>query len=97
LHTVLANYPLTADVTQERSVAEGIMTTLTERKFDRALAYLLQGRFVEVFTFDWQTASFSGELLAAASSVAQTDITWPSVSGDEQYMPYASDDTREES
>ena len=92
LQTVLAGYPLSADVGQEKAVAEGIMATLTERKFDRALSFLLQGRPLEVFSLDWQTASFSGELLAAASEVAKSDVTWPTPSTEERYLPYASDD-----
>jgi len=95
LQTVLSSYPLVSAVDSERGVAEGIMATLLERKFDRARAFLLQGRFVEVFALDWQTASFSGEMLAAASAVAKTDITWPSPSTEERHLPYAEDDSLE--
>jgi hypothetical protein len=96
LQTVLSSYPVSSDVSVEKAIAEGIMSTLTERKFDRAQSFLLQGQFVEVFSLDWQTASFSGELLAAATDVAQNDLNWPRVNNDEQVgVPYATDDSLE--
>jgi hypothetical protein len=96
LQTVLSSSPLSSDVSAERAIAEGIMSTLTERKFDRAQSFLLQGRFVEVFSLDWQTASFSGELLSSATEVAQNDLTWPQGNSEEQSnVPYATDDSLE--
>jgi hypothetical protein len=88
LQTLLAAYPLPVGAgRRERLVAEGILQTLRERKFDRAASFLLKCRVREVFELDWQTASFGGEMLSAATAVAHLDIFWPNRSKDEGGRP----------
>lgn len=83
LQTVLRSNPLPYSGGAEVAVTEGIVSTLTERKYDRALAMLLRGRPAALLSMDWQTVSFGGELMAAASEVARSDISWPNPSMDE--------------
>jgi hypothetical protein len=60
--------------TEERQIVAGILTSLAERKFDRAIDLFLRGKLQEALGVDHQTASFSGAFLKAASDVAQTDF-----------------------
>ena len=83
LQTVLAVGPLPRFVDEEKAVAEGVLNTLQERKYDRAGAFLLQCRIPEVLTLDWQSLSFGGELMAALSSVALADVARPDLSAGE--------------
>ena len=68
--------------TEERSLVNGIATTFTERKYDRALDLFMKCRIQELFELDWQTASFSGQMLSSMSKVAQADVKFPNVAKD---------------
>lgn len=58
----------------ESTVANGIISTLEERKFDRALELFLKCRIQEALDSTSDTASFGGSLLKAASDFARTDL-----------------------
>ena len=49
----------------------------------RAAAFMLRCKIVDVFTMDWQSASFSGELLRSISDFASTDLVFPNASNGE--------------
>jgi len=70
---------------KERKVVDGIIQTLTERKYDRALDFFLRCQIQEVFEFDWQTASYSGNLMRAAADIARSDVKFPDSTKDEGY------------
>lgn len=57
--------------------ANGVVTSLEERKFDRAADYFLQCRIHELFDMDFMTASYGGSMMQAASELARTDIKFP--------------------
>lgn len=67
----------------ERSVVDGVTASLRERKFDRALYYLLRCSIREVFSMDWQSASFSGELMRSMAELAANDVVFPNHANDE--------------
>ena len=67
----------------ESSVISGVISTLRERKYDRASALLLKCRVREVFELDWQTASYGGELLAAMSDFVQNSVKYPNLAREE--------------
>jgi hypothetical protein len=78
LRDALLSYDLPAGAgAEEKATVSGLVATLVERKYDRALALLLKCRIVEVFTLDWQTASFAGELMQAMSELAKADLRFP--------------------
>jgi hypothetical protein len=67
----------------EQVMVSGIISTLQERKFDRALDLLLRCRVREVFDLDWQTVSYGGELMAAAAGFVQKNVRYPDRTKDE--------------
>lgn len=69
--------------TDEQSVVNGIVNTLTERKFDKALDLLLQLQVQEFFEMTGDTASYGGSLLSSMSAIATTDIKFPNTQLDE--------------
>jgi hypothetical protein len=70
---------------QEKVVVQGILDIFTERKFTRAIDLFLRCKLQEVFQIDWQTASYSGDLMKAAEAIAQNDIKFPDSSKDEGF------------
>lgn len=58
----------------ERTNSDGIIATLVERKFDKAADYFSQCKIQELFTMDYQTASYAGSVMKAASNFAQVDV-----------------------
>lgn len=82
--TTQATLP-TGSATKERSVINNIISTFTERRFDRALDFLLRCKLQEIFEFNWQTASFSGNLMKAAEGIAQSDVKFPNTIEDEGF------------
>lgn len=68
---------------EEKRVADGILSSLEERGYDRAVAMLLRCRVAEVFQLDWQTASFAGTLMKAGSDIARSDLRFPNRERDE--------------
>lgn len=70
---------------KERKAVEGVIQTLIERKYDRALDFFLRCQIQELFELDWQTASYSGNLMRAAADIARSDIKFPDSTKDEGY------------
>lgn len=69
--------------TEERDLVNGIINTLTERRYDRALSLLLRLQVQEFFEMSGETASFGGNLLKTMSDLATTDIKFPNIQLDE--------------
>lgn len=63
--------------TDEKATFNGIVQSLLERKFDRAVDFLVKCRLQELFEVDWQSASFSGAMLKSASDLVRTDFQFP--------------------
>ena len=75
LVTALGNGPLLPGAaSKEKDFVEGVINTLVERKFDRALQLLLRCQIQELLASDWQTASFGGALQKSMADVARTDL-----------------------
>lgn len=58
----------------ETDIINGIVALFTERKYDRAQDFFLRLKIAEVFQMDWQTMSYGGSFLRAATDVARTDV-----------------------
>jgi hypothetical protein len=71
--------------TKAKSVVNNIISVFSERKFDRAMDFLLKCKLQEIFELDWQSASFSGNLMKAAEGIAQSDVKFPDVTKDEGF------------
>lgn len=65
--------------TVEKDVISGLLQTLTERKYDRAVDLLSRCQVREVFTLDWQTASYAGAFMKSMSDLAQNDVVFPNL------------------
>lgn len=74
---------------QDREVFTSIVNTFVERKFDRALDFFLKGKIQEMFELTFETASYAGAMMKAASAVASTDINFPNRALDEGLGPKA--------
>jgi hypothetical protein len=68
---------------QERAIAEDLIFTLIERKYDQAADLLSKCQVSEFFDLDYQTMSYGGALLKASSELAQSDLNYPNRSKDE--------------
>ena len=75
----------TGSASKEKSVINNVTAIFTERKFDRALDLLVRCKIQEVFQLDWQSASYSGNLMKAAEDLAQSDVKFPDVTQDEGF------------
>lgn len=62
---------------REKRIVDQMAQALVERKYDRAVDLLLRCRIQEFFELDWQSASFAGSVLQAASNIARTDLQFP--------------------
>ena len=69
--------------TRERELVNGIITTLLERKYDRALSFLLRCKVQELLSMSSDEASFGGTLLKSMSDVARADVEFPNPAADE--------------
>jgi hypothetical protein len=67
----------------EKAVINDVISFLTERKYDRAVDFLLRCRIQEIFELDWQTLSYGGNLMRTAENLARTDIIFPNYAKDE--------------
>lgn len=67
----------------ERPIAENLLSTLTERKYDLAVDLLSQCRVSEFFDLDYQSMSYGGSLLKASSDLARADLVFPNRAKDE--------------
>jgi hypothetical protein len=84
LATALSVGPVSSSMgTDERRLVSGIINTLTERKYDRALSQLLRLQVQEFFEMTGETASFGGNLLKTMTDFATTDIQFPNTQLDE--------------
>ncbi|TXH11751.1 MAG: hypothetical protein E6R04_00525 [Spirochaetes bacterium] len=70
--------------TSEREVVSGIVASLEERKFDKALDLFLRCQIQEALDSDFETASYGGSFLKASSTFAQSDIKVPNRALDEE-------------
>lgn len=61
----------TGAAAEERQVVEGILATLTERHYDRAVDLLLRGDLQSLLEMDQDSASYAGSFLKASSVYAQ--------------------------
>lgn len=81
LLTILTNpsgVPSTLTARPEFSVVEGIVQTLTERGYDRAADYFLSCQIQGLLEMNWQTLSYSGNLMSSATDIVQNDAPFPS-------------------
>lgn len=69
--------------TEERAVVDGIVATLTERRYDRALSFLLKLQVQEFFELTGETASFGGNAMRSMSELATLDLEFPNTQLDE--------------
>lgn len=77
---------------EERGIAQSVVSSLEERKFDRAVDLLLRGKIQEALDVDHDTASFAGAFLRAASDLSQRDFVFPNTAQDEGLQPRATTD-----
>lgn len=68
----------------EREVVSGIVASLEERKFDKALDLFMRCQIQEALDSDFETASYGGSFLKASSTFAQSDIKVPNRALDEE-------------
>jgi hypothetical protein len=61
----------------EREAANDVLATLRQRGMGKARDFLLQGKLREVFSMNWQTASYAGAITTAAEMFIQTNVVWP--------------------
>lgn len=66
----------------EADIINGIVALFTERKYDRAQDFFLELKIAEVFQMDWQTMSYGGSFLRAATDVARTDVQFINTTAD---------------
>jgi hypothetical protein len=71
--------------TKEKAAVNNIIYLFIERKLDRALDFFLNCKLQEVFGLNWQTASYSGDLMRAAENIARSDVKFPSTVKDEGF------------
>jgi hypothetical protein len=67
----------------EMENSAGIVQTLTERGYDKALDYYMMCNVSGIFTMDYQTASYAGAFMTAAQAVSQNDVNYPNTALDE--------------
>jgi hypothetical protein len=77
----------TGSAQTEIANSNGIVQTLTERNYDKALDYYHQCMVAQMLTMDYQTASYAGSFMAAAQAVSQNDINYPNTALDEGTGP----------
>lgn len=63
--------------TREKEVVTGIINTLQERKYDRALDFFMRCEVLDMFQMSSDTSSYAGNVQSALSDVAQTDVQFP--------------------
>lgn len=80
---------------REKKVVDNIVQSLLERKFDRAVDLFMRCQVQEMFELDWQSASFAGAILKAASNIARTDLFFPNRAKEEGSDAKALNDRRE--
>ena len=84
LQSLLEGAVLPATAGQKaRSVGSGILETLSERKFDRAVDLLIKCDIQEALDCDGMTASYGGAFLKSASDFAQNNLKIPNRAQDE--------------
>lgn len=69
--------------TDEKQLVTGIINTLIERRYDRALDFLLKLELQEFFELSGETSSFGGTMLKTMADVAQSDVTFQNTTQDE--------------
>jgi hypothetical protein len=63
--------------TREKEVVNGIISTLQERKYDRALAAFMKCEVLDMFQMNSDTSSYAGNVQSAMTDIAQTDVDFP--------------------
>jgi hypothetical protein len=64
---------------EERRVVEGILATLTERHYDRAVDLLLKSDLQSLLELDQDSASYAGNFLRNSSEYARSGVVDPTV------------------
>ncbi len=77
---------------EEISNSNGIVQTLIERNYDKALDMYESCQVVQMLQMDYQTASYGGAFMTAAQAVSQNDINYPNAALDEGMEANASPD-----
>jgi len=75
---------------QEREIVGGIISSLEERKFDKAVDFFLRCKIQEALDSDFETASYGGSFLKASAEFARADIKVPNRALDEEVEGIAS-------
>lgn len=76
--------PRPRSVRNEKRIVDGILTSLEERGYDRAVSLLLRCKVADAVRLSWQSASFAGHMMEAASDIARYDIKFPNSGLDER-------------
>lgn len=74
---------LSSSASKERVIASGILNSLEERKFDRAVDLMMRAKIQEALDSTMDSASFGGNLLKATSDFARADMVVPNRALDE--------------
>lgn len=82
LSTAAVQLPAGAAPT-EREVVSNVLSTLVERKYDRAESMLLKGMVLETLLLDDASASFGGYVQQKMGEFARQDLSFPDRSKDE--------------
>lgn len=69
--------------TGELEIINGVIASLEERKFDKALDLFLRCRVLDMFELDQETSSYGGSLTRSMSNIATADLKFPNRSQDE--------------
>lgn len=72
--------------TDEKALINGIIGTLVERRYDRALDFLLKLKLQEFFELTGETTSFGGSLLKSMADVAKSDISFPNTAQSDESL-----------
>lgn len=87
LNAALASGPLPNECgTDEKTLVNGIINTLVERRYDRALDFLLKLKLREFFELTGDTTSFGGTMLKSMSNMANSDISFPNTAQDDESL-----------
>lgn len=67
----------------EKRITDGIVASLSERRLDRALDFVLRLKVQEFFELGGENSSYGGNLLKSMSDMANSDIVFPNIALDE--------------
>lgn len=73
----------TGSSNRERELVSGIITSLSERQYDKAVDLLTRLKIQELLELTSDTASYGGSLLKSMSDFVRQDVRFPNLSEDE--------------